>query len=282
MQRHPWVFSGAIERIEGDVVDGDVVEVRDAGHNWLARGYVNRRSQIVARLLTWQQDEPVDREFWRRRLARAVAARQSLADDPDVTAYRLVHAESDYVPGLIVDRYGDWLAVQFLTLGVERRKDELLDLLVDLVDGVGLAPAVAHLIKSFWHGDIPRHLSVADSENNIAQRDPLQMAAPGIAAAEGGGFLVEDRVEGDTVEQVQYKRVAHLSLVEHFQVDGHIPGPDDRWIPVEVQTAVIRRFNKQAIALVIAVCRRERAQACDENGEQENRWNEYFKKNFKF
>ncbi len=136
LQRHPWVFSGAIERIEGDARDGDVVEVRDAGRNWLARGYLNRRSQIVARLLTWQQDEPIDRDFWRRRLARAVAARQFLADGPNVTAYRLVHAESDYVPGLIVDRYGDWLVVQFLTLGVERWKDELVDSLVGLVDGV--------------------------------------------------------------------------------------------------------------------------------------------------
>ncbi len=136
MQRHPWIFSGAIERIEGDVADGDIVEVCDAGRNWLARGYVNRSSQIVVRLLTWQQDEPVDQEFWRRRLERAVAARQSLADDPNVTTYRLAHAESDYVPGLIVDRYGDWLIVQFLTLGVERRKAELLDLLVGLVDGV--------------------------------------------------------------------------------------------------------------------------------------------------
>ena len=136
MQRHPWIFSGAIERIEGDVADGDVVEVRDAGGNWLARGYVNRRSQIVVRLLTWQQDEPVDGDFWRTRLERAIAARQPLIDDPNITACRLVHAESDYLPGLVVDRYGDWLSVQFLTLGVERRKDELVALLADLVDGV--------------------------------------------------------------------------------------------------------------------------------------------------
>ncbi len=135
-QHHPWVFSGAIERIEGEAADGDIVEVRDTGHNWLARGYLNRRSQIVVRLLTWQQAEPVDTAFWRRRLQRAVAARASLADDPATTAYRLVHAESDYLPGLIVDRYGDWLVTQFLTLGVERRKDELVGLLVELVNGV--------------------------------------------------------------------------------------------------------------------------------------------------
>jgi len=132
-QRHPWVFSGAIERIEGEVADGDVVEVRDVGGNWLARGTLNRRSQIVVRLLTWQQDEPVDSAFWRCRLERAISARQSLASDPDTTAYRLVHAESDYLPGLVVDRYGEWVIVQFLTLGVERHRDEIVAALVGLL-----------------------------------------------------------------------------------------------------------------------------------------------------
>jgi 23S rRNA (cytosine1962-C5)-methyltransferase len=136
LQRHPWVFSGAVGQIEGEVADGDVVEVRDAGRNWLARGYINRRSQIVVRLLTWQPDEPVDRAFWRRRLEQAIAARRSLADDATTTAYRLVHAESDYLPGLIVDRYAEWLVVQFLTLGTERWKEELVSLFVGLVGGV--------------------------------------------------------------------------------------------------------------------------------------------------
>jgi 23S rRNA (cytosine1962-C5)-methyltransferase len=133
LQRHPWVFSGAIERVEGDVDDGGIVEVRDAGHNWLARGYLNRRSQIAVRLLTLRQDEPIELGFWRQRLERALAARGALVDDPHVTAYRLVHAESDYLPGLIVDRYGDWLVVQSLTLGIERWKDALVGLLVELV-----------------------------------------------------------------------------------------------------------------------------------------------------
>jgi 23S rRNA (cytosine1962-C5)-methyltransferase len=140
-QRHPWIYSGAVERLEGDPADGDpteggIVDVRDAGNNWLARGYVNRQSQIVVRLLTWEQDEQVDVDFWRARLERAIAARQALAQDPAVDAYRLVHAESDYLPGLIVDRYGDWLVVQFLTLGMERWQSAVVDLLVDLVDGV--------------------------------------------------------------------------------------------------------------------------------------------------
>ena len=136
LQRHPWIFSGAVERVTGGPADGDLVDVRDAGGNWLARGTFNRRSQIRVRLLTWRQDEAIDGSFWRRRLTQAVAARRLLAADPATTAYRLVHAESDFLPGLIVDRYGEWLVVQFLTLGVERRRDALTAALLDVVDGV--------------------------------------------------------------------------------------------------------------------------------------------------
>ncbi|NLE99647.1 MAG: class I SAM-dependent rRNA methyltransferase [Anaerolineales bacterium] len=138
LQRHPWVFSGAIERIEGAPTDGDIVDVRDAGNNWLARGYLNRQSQIVVRLLTWHQDQAIDADFWRRRLAQAVSGRHRLAGDPSTTAYRLVHAESDYLPGLVVDRYGDWLAVQFLTQGVERWRAEIVSALVSLVTPKGV------------------------------------------------------------------------------------------------------------------------------------------------
>jgi 23S rRNA (cytosine1962-C5)-methyltransferase len=114
------------------------VDVYDAGNNWLARGYINRQSQITVRLLTWQRDEAVDEAFWRRRLERCISSRQALANDPTVTAYRLVHAESDYVPGLIVDRYDDWLVVQFLTLGMDRRRDEIVELLAELLAPAGI------------------------------------------------------------------------------------------------------------------------------------------------
>lgn len=138
LRRHPWIFSGSIHHIEGDPDDGDIVDIRDVGHNWVARGYINRGSQITVRLLTWDEDEIIDPAFWRRRLERCISARQGPADDPTTTAYRLVHAESDYVPGLIVDRYDDWLVVQFLTLGVDRRRGEIVELLADLLTPRGI------------------------------------------------------------------------------------------------------------------------------------------------
>jgi 23S rRNA (cytosine1962-C5)-methyltransferase len=138
LRKHPWVFSGAVARVVGDPADGDLVEVRDAGGNFLAHGLLNRRSQIVVRLVDWVQDRPPDAALWRRRLARALAGRAALADDPTTNAYRLVHAEADGLPGLIVDRYGDYLVAQFLVLGMDHLKEEMADLLVALAAPRGI------------------------------------------------------------------------------------------------------------------------------------------------
>lgn len=138
LRRHPWIFSGSVARVEGDPTDGDIVEVRGADGEWLARGYLNRRSQIQVRLLTWDQAESVDGEFWRRRVERAIAGRAALADTLDTNAYRLIHAESDGLPGLIVDRYGDFLVVQFLALGVDRRREAIVSALDEFLSPRGI------------------------------------------------------------------------------------------------------------------------------------------------
>jgi 23S rRNA (cytosine1962-C5)-methyltransferase len=136
--RHPWIFSGAIQRIEGPAKDGELVRVASADGSLLAHGYLNRRSQIVVRLLSWDPEEIVDTAFWRGRLERAIQGRASLAADPATNAYRLVSAESDGLPGLIVDRYADWLVVQCLTMGMARRQSEMVDLLAELLTPKGI------------------------------------------------------------------------------------------------------------------------------------------------
>ncbi len=137
-QRHPWVFSGAIERIQGTAKDGDIVHVCDASGACLATGYLNRRSQIVVRVLSWNPDEKVDGAFWRRLLGRALQGRSRLIDDPYTDAYRIVNAESDGLPGLVVDRYGPWLVMQCLTLGMALRRDELAAQIAGLVPAAGI------------------------------------------------------------------------------------------------------------------------------------------------
>jgi 23S rRNA (cytosine1962-C5)-methyltransferase len=136
--RHPWVFSGAVERVEGQPEDGEVVDVRDAAGAFLARGYLNRRSQIVVRLLSWDEGEPIDEAFWARRVAGAIARRQAQATDPDTTAYRLIHAEADLVPGWIVDHYAGYLVVQCLTLGIAQRRAVLVEALAQVLSPAGI------------------------------------------------------------------------------------------------------------------------------------------------
>lgn len=137
LRRHPWVFSGAVARIEGRPADGDVVDVLADDGTFLARGYLNRRSQIVVRLLTWSPEERIDEGFWRRRLERALRGRALLLAE-ERGACRLVHAESDGLPGLVVDRYGAFLVVQFLTLGMDQRRHLLVEALVDLLHPRGI------------------------------------------------------------------------------------------------------------------------------------------------
>ncbi len=137
-RHHPWIFSGAVEKITGEVIDGEVVEVIASDGAWLARGTINRRSQIVVRILTWDENENIDEAFWYSRLKRAFTGRAELASDHSTTAYRLANTEGDGLPGLIVDRYGDWLVIQFLTLGVERSKEQILRQISNLCQVSGI------------------------------------------------------------------------------------------------------------------------------------------------
>ncbi len=131
LAHHPWIFSGAIANVK-DASDGDTVDIYDAGEHWLARGYYNARSQIAVRIWTWRRDEAVDRALLQRRLEHASTMREALFDPTRTNAYRVVNAESDAVPGLIVDRYADFLVLQFLTLGIEKWKEEIVDLLQNM------------------------------------------------------------------------------------------------------------------------------------------------------
>jgi 23S rRNA (cytosine1962-C5)-methyltransferase len=138
LNRHPWVFSGAISRTEGDPAPGDLVTVADSHGKPLATAYFNPRSQIRARILSWEPTEAIDEAFWRGRLAQAIRGRELLALAPETTAYRLINAEADGLPGLVVDRYGNYLIVQCLTLGIDRRKELIFDLLEALLTPGGI------------------------------------------------------------------------------------------------------------------------------------------------
>lgn len=141
--RHPWVFSGAIQKIDGDPSPGDLVLVLDANGRFLATAYYNPHSQIRARILTWT-DETIDDAFWQAKIQQAAAGRALLALEPATApasatnAYRLVNAEADGLPGLVVDKYGDFLVMQCLTQGIDQRKELLTAVLADTFHPAGI------------------------------------------------------------------------------------------------------------------------------------------------
>jgi 23S rRNA (cytosine1962-C5)-methyltransferase len=131
-RRHPWIFSGAIAGVEGDPAPGGNVLVRAADGEPLGWGALSPRSQIAVRMWTFDADRRIDSAFIRQTIERAVAARAPLTASGEVDALRLVHAESDGLPGLVVDRYADFLVCQFLSAGAEHWKREVVAALADL------------------------------------------------------------------------------------------------------------------------------------------------------
>ncbi len=136
--RHPWVFANSIDRVEGDPAPGDEVRVLGSDGQFIARGLFNHRSAIRVRLYRWL-DEPIDEAFLAGLLDRAVRLRTDILGlVGDGSAARLVFSEGDGISGLTVDRFGRTLSVQFTSLALDRRRDFLVDRLVELTGAEGV------------------------------------------------------------------------------------------------------------------------------------------------
>jgi 23S rRNA (cytosine1962-C5)-methyltransferase len=136
LRGHPWIFSGALDRVESDRDQVGVADVFDSGRRWLARGLYNPKSQIRVRVLT-SRDEEIGSEFFSRRLAQALLSREQYFSE-GTNAYRLVNGEGDFLPGLIVDRYDSFFVCQFLTAGIELFKAHIAAALTDLAPTTGV------------------------------------------------------------------------------------------------------------------------------------------------
>jgi 23S rRNA (cytosine1962-C5)-methyltransferase len=137
-RRHPWVYSGAIASVEGKPPPGAIVRLVGHDGGFLAWAYFNERSQIRARVLDWDESASIDESWWRRSIASAVQRRRDLPELEGCDVSRLIHSEADGLPGLVVDRYGEWLVVQVLTAGTERVKKEIVSALADALKPKGI------------------------------------------------------------------------------------------------------------------------------------------------
>jgi len=130
LNRHPWVFAGAIARVDGDPDPGAEVVVRSNDGQFIARGLFNQNSNIRVRLYSWEKKTPLDGAFWSARISEAISLRRQCIDTERNSAYRLFFSESDGISGLTVDRYEDWLLVQITSLAIAERSEMLFDLLM--------------------------------------------------------------------------------------------------------------------------------------------------------
>ena len=131
---HPWLFAGAVGRLEGRARPGDTVEVLADNLRPLGRAAYSPRSQIRARFWTFDPEESVDDAFFKRRIAAAVARRQALPELRGQSGLRLIHAESDGLPGVIADRYGDTVVVQLTSAGADKWRNAIVAGLVKATD----------------------------------------------------------------------------------------------------------------------------------------------------
>ena len=132
LRRHPWIFSGAIEQIKGDISPGETVEVYSSKHEWLARGAYSHYSQIKIRIWTWDNNKIIDETYFYQCVQQAIQNRIGLFDLGDTNAYRLVHSESDNLPGLIVDCYNDIIVVQYLSSGAEHWREVITNAIANV------------------------------------------------------------------------------------------------------------------------------------------------------
>ncbi len=127
---HPWIFQKMVEKPGARLPGGTVVDIEDRAGQWVGRGFYNGHSRIALRVLTSKKDEPVDAEFFRRKLQAAISLRRNILQlETASNAYRLVHSEADGLSGLVVDKFGGTIVVEFFSAGAFRVRQTILDLL---------------------------------------------------------------------------------------------------------------------------------------------------------
>lgn len=166
---HPWVYQSELDYIDGEFEPGDIVDVYNFRQKFIGRGYINPRSQIIVRLLSREQ-EPIDREFFKKRIQAAWKYRQTFISEPEYC--RLVYGEADFLPALIVDKFGPYMVIQTLALGIDVHKDTIVSVLDELFQPEGIYERndvpVRRLeglpeVKGYLKGDFPTEIKVLEN-----------------------------------------------------------------------------------------------------------------------
>lgn len=177
-KNHPWIYDGEIVKEDQDILNGDIVDVVSQKDKYLGSGFYNSNSKIRVRLISRNANDTFDEAFWRRRIEYALSYRMMIM--PNENSFRVIYGEADELPGLTVDKFGNILVCQILSLGIDIRRDIILPLLYDvmhehgfLIDGIYLRGDVALRDKegldnySGWYGKVPHiESTITEIEEN--------------------------------------------------------------------------------------------------------------------
>lgn len=267
-QKHPWVFSGAIDKVKGSPVNGEVIKVLAADQSFLAYGYYNAQSRVAVRLLEWEEDNIIDTQWYRHRLKNAIASRAHVLGNTETNTCRLVFSEADYLPGLIVDKYADFLSLQILSAGMENIKADLIEILIAELNPLGIfdksdASARTHenleLSQGLLWGENPPefievkengvryHINIADGQKSgfyCDQRDNREILAAYTKDKEvldcfcySGGFTLNSLKHGAKhVTSVDSSALAIETLKHNLGLNGFME---------HQQTSIQSDVNKQ-------------------------------------
>ena len=283
-QLHPWVFSGAIDQVKGAPENGEIVMVTDSTDNFLAYGFFNDKSRVAVRLLEWNLETEINEDWWRNKIAKAVKKRESLYNQ-DTNTYRLIFSEADFIPGLIVDRYADFLSVQILTSGIERIKPIIIDELQKLLNPKGIfdrsdASARAHdgmdassggilsgleppEFVSVKENGIFYHVNIADGQKSgfyCDQRDNRRLVANHSKGKKtldcfsySGGFSLNAFRAGATeVVSVDSSALALDTLKKNIEINGFSQIPHRMFqSDVNKQLRVFREQNEKFDLIIL-------------------------------
>ncbi|MFA6027442.1 MAG: class I SAM-dependent rRNA methyltransferase [Patescibacteria group bacterium] len=160
--RHPWVFSGALQKIPEGLQNGEPIRLVSENGRFLALGYFNSYSQMAVRLWGFEENEEVDQNFFTKRVKKAWAIREKYLDQKKNNAFRVINSENDFLPGLVADKYANYLSIQFHNPGIRRWQPEIIKALQETFQPKGILIREENKVSAII-GEIPEKVEISEN-----------------------------------------------------------------------------------------------------------------------